>query len=241
VQILRTGGEHLAAWRRRECRVLFAVAGAGAVSVASASFLAHPLVGALMALSILPVALKLHARLARIGKGIHGETLVTELLQRLPDEYFLVNDIVLPGHRGNVDHVLVGPCGVVVIETKHYEGVIKVFRKRWFVNGSPSRSISGQVNRNAVAVRDLLIRKHPDLASSVLRFVETIVVFTNPQCRLRINGPNTTVVRYSELLGVMLAKAGRKRVPAGVVARLAETLKGIHGTRPGLRPLAGIK
>ncbi len=29
------------------------------------------------------------------------------MIMRLPDDYVLLNDVVLPGHRGNIDHVLI--------------------------------------------------------------------------------------------------------------------------------------
>jgi len=60
--------------------------------------------------------------LLRVRKGRLGERLITDLLKQLPDEYLLVNDIVLGPKLGNVDHILVGPCGVLVIETKRLAG-----------------------------------------------------------------------------------------------------------------------
>jgi hypothetical protein len=42
-----------------------------------------------------------------------------------------------------------------------------------------------------------------------------------------VDGARTTVVRYSQLLDVILIKARRKKVPAAIVARLAATLANI--------------
>lgn len=126
--------------------------------------------------------------------------------------------------RGNVDHVLVGPCGVVVIETKRLAGRIRCYGDEWSVNGHPRGSISHQVNSGACAVRYFLVERHPDLSSTALRWVESVVVFTHPLCRLEVNRPRTTVVRYSELLQVVLALAEKHRMASGIAARLAETL-----------------
>jgi hypothetical protein len=55
--------------------------------------------------------------------GRKGESKVTETLKSLPDDYVVLNNIVLPDSKGNVDHVLIGPNGVFVIETKNYSGL----------------------------------------------------------------------------------------------------------------------
>jgi hypothetical protein len=45
----------------------------------------------------------------------------------------------------------------------------------------------------ACAVRYFLVERHPDLASTALRWVESVVVFTHPLCRLEVNHAKTTV------------------------------------------------
>lgn len=72
--------------------------------------------------------------------GAAGELEVIETLQSLPDDYFLLNDIFLEldGYinfesaklkSAQIDHMVVGPTGVYVIETKNwsYKYVQKVF------------------------------------------------------------------------------------------------------------------
>lgn len=53
-----------------------------------------------------------------IRKGLEGEQSVASELSYLGDEFLLLNDVMLPGARGNIDHVLVGPTGIFVFETK---------------------------------------------------------------------------------------------------------------------------
>ena len=36
------------------------------------------------------------------------------------------NDVNLPGKRGNIDHVVIGPTGIYVIETKNYSGRYRI-------------------------------------------------------------------------------------------------------------------
>src|SRR5207244_9160005 len=85
--------------------------------------------------------------------GKKGESKVTQTLKALPDDYVVLNDLVLPGNKGNVDHLLIGPNGVFAIETKNYSGFVKCEEEQWFVNGHRIRSLSKQAKRNSMAVR----------------------------------------------------------------------------------------
>lgn len=59
-------------------------------------------------------------------KGHVGELLVAKRLNQLPEEYKVLNNIVLPTNRGTtqIDHVVVSRYGIFVIETKNYKGAI---------------------------------------------------------------------------------------------------------------------
>lgn len=62
------------------------------------------------------------------GRGRIGEWLMSCLLKRLdPRRYRVLNDIYLPkpdGTTTQIDHVIVSPFGVFVVETKTYRGWI---------------------------------------------------------------------------------------------------------------------
>jgi hypothetical protein len=225
MRVVRVGGRYL---EGREQRLWLALASVIGLSGAGIGLVAQgpPLqwAGVTAVLAGLPLSVKISHRLTSVCKGRLGERLVTNLLRRLPDDYWLVNDIVLGRTRGNVDHVLIGPCGVVVIETKRLAGRIRCWGDEWSVNGHPRGSISRQVNSGACAVRYFLVERHPDLASTALRWVESIVVFTHPLCRLEVNHARATVVRYSELLQVVLKLAKKHRMAPATAARLAESL-----------------
>ncbi|MCM3592065.1 NERD domain-containing protein [Brevibacillus borstelensis] len=61
-------------------------------------------------------------------KGFVGEKTVQLLLKKLdPNEYYLVNDLLIPGTKGKttqIDHVVISAYGIFVIETKNYKGWI---------------------------------------------------------------------------------------------------------------------
>jgi hypothetical protein len=231
MQVLQVGGDYGAARRPKRATRHWIVAGSGAAGVGAVWVGLHPLAGALLGLTIASIAAKAHKRLRRLHQGINGEARVAELLQSLPDDYFLLNDVV--GDGGRIDHVVIGPCGVVVIETS-----AESHGHPWRVDGSRYRSISKPVKGGAIAVRETLSRAHPDLMDSVLRLIDSVAVFTNPTSRVKVDRAPTTVVRYSQLLDVILAKARRRKVPATVAALLAATLanlpsRGLNGVGDG--------
>lgn len=59
------------------------------------------------------------------GIGAEGEEKIAEWLGHLDDSYFVIHDVVLPGMvKENIDHVVLGPNGIFVLETKNHKGYI---------------------------------------------------------------------------------------------------------------------
>lgn len=60
------------------------------------------------------------------GKGVIGEKNVRRVLKRLPREYKVLNDIMIRTDTGTtqIDHIVLSPKGIFVIETKNYSGYI---------------------------------------------------------------------------------------------------------------------
>jgi hypothetical protein len=238
MQVLRRGGEHLEAreyWRWAALAiVLVAVLVALGVAFRHVDILRPSFPAALIPiLLVLPVAgqavRRIVARIRAVRKGRLGEKLVTELLTGLPDEYYLVNDVVLGA--GNIDHVVTGPCGIVVIETKRIAGHIGCEGDQWFVNGRRTRSYSRQAKAGAMAVRRFLAGRHPELRNV---FVQAVVVFTDPLCELRVDGAAVAAVRFSELLP-LIRELGRSRRMAPDLAR--DSARSLAGR--GLRAAPG--
>lgn len=59
-------------------------------------------------------------------KGNIGEKEVNIVLKNLGENYFIHNDILIKTNKGTsqIDHVVVSPYGIFVIETKNYQGII---------------------------------------------------------------------------------------------------------------------
>ena len=45
----------------------------------------------------------------------------------------VLHDRRVPGTRGNIDHIVIAPAGVFVVDAKHYEGRIEIRNKGWFL------------------------------------------------------------------------------------------------------------
>lgn len=70
---------------------------------------------------------RLLKRAEAFEKGATGERLVAEALNQLPPDWFVLNDRQWPGRtRANIDHVVVSPRGVFVIDAKNWSGAMAI-------------------------------------------------------------------------------------------------------------------
>ncbi len=81
------------------------------------------------------------------AKGARGEAALAEALAGLPDVNVL-NDRRVPGTVGNIDHIVVAPAGVFVVDAKSYEGLIRI-RDRGGLFRSDDRLYVGRRRRTA--------------------------------------------------------------------------------------------
>ena len=99
------------------------------------------------------------------GLGAKGEELLAESLADVPD-LVVLNDRRVPGTRGNIDHIAVGPAGVFVIDAKFYESrMIRVVDKGSFfrsdlrltVGGRDKSDLADKMGWQVEAVTDALV------------------------------------------------------------------------------------
>ena len=64
----------------------------------------------------------------RWRRGAAGEAATAALLARLPRRFVVLHDLRIPGRRANVDHLVVGPTGVWVVDSKSYRARLRVRR-----------------------------------------------------------------------------------------------------------------
>src|SRR5262245_33414941 len=221
VRVLRTGGEFAAAQlSKQRRRMVLSLVGGLAIGVASALFW-HPGGAVVGLVAAMLAARPSYRRFLNYRNGAAGERSVAELLTRLPDDYVLLNDVVLPGHSGNIDHVLIGPCGVVVMETKRWAGTVACVNDRWSVGRYPRANVTRQVVGAAMAGKACLARA----GAGAPGWVEAVVVFTHPHCRLILDRPTPRVVRFSQLMDYVAARSRPPRMRFQSVDALARALQ----------------
>jgi hypothetical protein len=59
------------------------------------------------------------------AKGARGEKELDAALAGVPDVVVL-NDRRVPGTRGNIDHLVVAPAGLFVVDAKRYQGSLRI-------------------------------------------------------------------------------------------------------------------
>jgi hypothetical protein len=126
----RRRAEELGAWTRSLAwRVpLVAVAGvAGQVLAGQVGLPRAGLVGlALAALVGWRLRFRPSEQARTWQRGAHGERRTARLLDRLPRDGFVVfHDLAIPGSPANVDHLVIGPSGVFVIDSKQWTGSVQ--------------------------------------------------------------------------------------------------------------------
>ena len=98
------------------------------------------------------------ARLPHIGEAearrVEAELRTTHALDDLdPAAWTVIKDLQWPGGRyGHVDHVVVGPSGVYVIDTKYWSGDVNVYGGRLRHEGHTEDSVVASLTEAASAV-----------------------------------------------------------------------------------------
>ncbi|MCW3983353.1 MAG: NERD domain-containing protein [Candidatus Bathyarchaeota archaeon] len=144
--------------------------------------------------------------------GLQGEKQVVKLLgSTLSDDYYLINDLYLKDGAGDIDHVVLAPSGVFVLETKNWTGIINCVGNQWQragkrnFNASPSR----QVKRNVAKIKQILDNA-PHLRSLGV-WVEGIVVITNKHATLQLNNPTVPVLKLLQLPNYLTNHGSQRR------------------------------
>lgn len=121
--------------------------------------------GFLLLLLAAAVAVAVVTSRRRVGsfiKGARGEEDVARELSFLPASYSVFHGLsrsarTIMGRGGDVDHMVIGPTGVFVIETKNWDGAITVDDAGILYDGKrPDRPPLQQVKAAAAALHDVL-------------------------------------------------------------------------------------
>ncbi len=125
-------------------------------------------------------------------KGKFGELAVSAHVKLyLKDDYILLNDCTLPDERAGttqIDHILISPYGIFVIETKNYKG--------WIFGGERQKSWTQQLYKKRYKFQNPLHQnyKHEKVLRTVLedlvdiKYIHSVIVFM-PDCEFKTEMP----------------------------------------------------
>lgn len=126
--------------------------------------------------------------------GQEGEDRVIGIVQQALDgRWHVFRNIRLPGKpRGDLDLVLVGPAGILVVEVKNYHGIYRNNGSDWEIQrkgtwGKMRVSPSQQAKNGAARLGNFL------KADGIQAWVTPVVVWANPESNLRLENPMVAV------------------------------------------------
>lgn len=143
------------------------------------------------------------------AKGRQGERKVAKYLKKLPDNYIVLNNILLQNniHSTQIDHIVFSPYGIFVIETKNYSGLIKgnETSESWTKTSyGKNYTFRNPILQNQAHIKAL---KHILSIKDDRKFIQ-IVTFSN-RAKLKVH-TSTYVVYYNRINKTILKN--RKRL-----------------------------
>ena len=163
-------------------------------------------------------------QLRRWGPRNRQEEQLGQAIRTLDDRYKLYAFLSssLP------DYILVSPAGISVLIVRQERGQVSCVRDTWKASGSRLMAFFGPTlgNPSADAAKQLE-KLRTLLADNGLREVPTssVIIFTDPNVQLRVEGCTSVITRLKELKDVLRRMAGKGANVALTSARIREIQK----------------
>lgn len=179
----------------------------------------------------------LEKKRADMRRGAAGEVHVGNTLADFPDDFCVINDLTTP--FGNLDHVVVGPTGVFVLDTKNWRGVVSADGAgELLLNGDPTdkphiRQFVGRM----LGIRD----KVRALAPGLDPYYQPLFVFT--AARVDAKWGSTKAVhclRDDQLHEYIVLKDFGKKLSTDEVQRVAQAFLGLAQMDREFNTQAGV-
>ncbi|MEM2918391.1 MAG: nuclease-related domain-containing protein [Candidatus Altiarchaeota archaeon] len=164
-----------------------------------------------------------------------SEELIINELKKLPDNYMLISNVVIPPNRGDTDHIVLGPNGIFVIEAKHYGGEIKCDGDKWQrykISKSGTKyllwagSPSAQVKRNAKVLKDFLLKHKEEIFKKEAPhiWIESILIFTNERAKIQVKNPTVKILKIYELSDFILSSVTPYNLKEEEIERISSVI-----------------
>lgn len=161
-------------------------------------------------------ARELEAEAERFERGYAGEARTGELLLLLPLGFAVLADCRVPGSKANIDHVVVGPTGVILIDTKNYSGRVSTGKGTLWHNRRPMRREIEAQHRYVRAVQQLLPQSIAATVRAVLCIREATMSAPTLECDGVVAVPGSSIAD--------LVTSGPALLTAGQVDEVVESL-----------------
>jgi len=126
-------------------------------------------------------------------QGAVTEASVGGLLEALPNNYFVINNFVTK--KGTTDYIVVGPKGILTVETKSHQGVVTNNGEKLLRDGHLfERDFIKQAWALSYSVRDLLAEKEV----CILR-TQPVIVFTDADVQVKGKVGGVQIVGIKDL------------------------------------------
>jgi hypothetical protein len=167
-------------------------------------------------------------------RGAIGEERLAEWLTELPDSLRVLHDRRIPGTRANIDHIVVSPSGVWVIDAKRYKGQ------------RPSLHVEGGILRPRVETLRVAGREKTKLVSGMQKQM-TRVTAALPDANVDVHGALCFVEADWPLIGgsfdvngihVLWPKLLVKRLTEGASFSHSVDVDGVHARLAATFPVA---
>lgn len=137
--------------------------------------------------------------------GAAGEALVAEKIKELePYGWLVLHDVHWPGRpKANLDHVLVGPGGILVVDAKNWSGEVRLWAGNLRQNGYSREPEIASVLQQSAAVAALLEPSHRRLVQGWICLVGQPELRGTTNSGIRIEGLNTLVPAVAALPAVL--------------------------------------
>jgi hypothetical protein len=156
--------------------------------------------------------------------GQEGEDRIVEkCMVSFTSEWSLFRNVILPGSRGDLDAVLVGPTGVWLFEIKTLSGQFKNAGEQWSClignQWKPMEKSPGkQARKNAIRLKEFFE------ANNLKPWVNAVVVWANPDSPLEIDIPSVAVWKMNQLEDELGNIQEGSKIPENDRQRICEKL-----------------
>ena len=166
-------------------------------------------------------------------RGADGEFTVAAALANFPDEFIVINDVTTP--LGNLDHVVIGPTGVFLVDTKNWRGIVSADGKgELLLNQHPTdKPFVRQFVGRVMAVKDRISVLVPEFDP----YFQAVFVFTSARVDASWGSTGKVhCIRDDQLFDYIIDKDFGTKLGQSEVACIARALLALARLDTGFLP-----